>query len=83
MSSKLGKVSYGEPTKNDFPNVYRGDLIFFAESKGGTAISVAIYTGYGGVIIADAKKGVVRTTNLMTLLDENKYVIVGVRRIFN
>lgn len=83
MKSKLAKVSYGTPTKNDFPNVYRGDLIFFSTSKGGTAISVAIYTGTGGVILADVKKGVVRTTNIMTLLDESKYYVVGVRRIFN
>lgn len=88
--SKLGKIS--SPGKinpnnpNDYVNLTRGDLVFFATSKDGTPTHMAIYTGLGGIIHADPKKGSVCSSTLANLTDPEgkyKYYIVAARRIFN
>ena len=85
MDAKLKKVTnYGTPTDGDFPEVYRGDLIFFKTSKNKVA-HVAIYLGYGKIIHASKTAGKVETTSLLNLLNKKgkyKYTIAGVRRVF-
>ncbi len=85
MKSKLKNVaSYGKPTESDFPDVYRGDLIFFKDSKGKVA-HVAIYRGYGDIIHASKVSGKVEQTKLTTIIDKKgkyKYTIAGVKRVF-
>ena len=89
MDSKLKKITFKEPddpNDNNYTTMTRGDLIFFASSKNGTPIHVAIYTGWGGIIHADPVKGKVNTSTIRTLEDQKgsyKYYVVGVRRIFN
>ena len=85
MNAKLRKIPYKglvEGTTNNYRDVNRGDLIFFAKSKNGTPIHVAIYTGLGGIIHADPDKGKVCTSTIGAL-EGAGYVVVGVRRIFN
>ena len=86
MSSKLRKIPYKglvPGTTNNYDGVDRGDLIFFAKSKNDTPISVAIYTGLGGIIFADVNSGKVHTSTIAAVEKDYKYVVVGVRRIFN
>ncbi len=85
MDSALQSISYGTPVEGNFPNVYRGDLIFFNTSKNHVG-HVAIYTGLGQVIHASMVTGKVETDKLLTLIDKKgkyKYTIAGVRRVFH
>ena len=88
--SALGKISNPGQTDsanpNNYVNLYRGDLVFFSTSKGGTPIHVAIYTGLGGIIHADPIKGSVGNSTIAKLTDPDgdyRYYIVAGRRIFN
>lgn len=88
MNSRLKKITYKQAAEgsNDYVGMYRGDLVFFASTKGGTPIHVAIYTGLGGIIHADPVKGNVNSSTIRTLEDPEgpyQYYVVGVRRIFN
>ena len=88
--SKLAKISNPEQVSTSNPNNYinltRGDLLFFATSKGGTPTHMAIYTGLGGIIHADPIKGNVNNSTIAKLTDPDgsyKYYLVAARRIFN
>ncbi len=85
LEAKLQTISdYGTPVEGDFPNVYRGDLIFFKTGNNGTD-HVAIYLGTGSLIHASKAAGKVETAKLLDVLDKKgkyKYKITGVRRIF-
>ena len=85
MELDLKKVTnYGTPVEGDFPEVYRGDLIFFNTSKNSVG-HVAIYLGYGNIIHASKVSGKVEKVKLLTLLNKKgkyKYTIAGVRRVF-
>jgi cell wall-associated NlpC family hydrolase len=85
MNSKLKKIAYPKPVGDNYPGVNRGDLIFFATSKNGTPTRVAIYTGWGKLLLADIDAGKVTTSTIKTLeeREKNKLYVVGVRRIFN
>lgn len=89
MNSKLKAIKYNPPASedsNDYVGMTRGDLVFFATSKGGTPTHVAIYTGLGGLVHADPIRGKVGKSTIRQLVDQEgkyKYYVVGVRRIFN
>lgn len=89
MNSKLQHISKpATPPEgsNDYVGVYAGDLLFFSDSSKGTPIHVAIYTGLGGLIHADPVTGVVNTSTVRKLVDQDgkyKYYLVGVRRVFH
>lgn len=91
MNSKLGHIKFKHPEagSTDYPNMTRGDLVFFSTTKGGTPIHVAIYTGNGNVLHADPIKGRVNYSTIEILENkkgkygDHKYFVVAVRRVFN
>ena len=86
MSAKLEKITnYGTPVEGNFPNVYRGDLIFFYTGQNNVG-HVAIYLGLGKVIHASSVTNKVETTTLLSLISKKgkyKYKIAGVRRVYH
>jgi murein DD-endopeptidase len=55
-----------------------GDLLFYAPNKASAPTHVAIYIGYGKMIMASSSKGVI-TTNTSNPYWHSKYI--GVKRI--
>jgi cell wall-associated NlpC family hydrolase len=72
-SSKLGKPS--SPS--------RGDLVFFYLPGSSTIGHVGIYLGSGKIIHASQERGVVESTTVDRLVNEDGYKICDYRRIFN
>ncbi|MEH6993977.1 C40 family peptidase [Neobacillus sp. NPDC093182] len=59
-------------------NLQIGDLLFYAPNKASAPTHVAIYIGYGKMIMASSSKGVI-TTNTSNPYWHSKYI--GVKRI--